>query len=108
MLAQILLALLAAVASSALTLGVAYYLFRTRWRPRLEAELTAREKELDAKLAAFGERLEAHVRKGIVDGVAALPSSDVIREDTRSLAKTGVEIVSAGLDSLLGGGRRDR
>ena len=106
MLVQIVLALISAALSSALTLGVAYWLFRRRWLPRLEDELRAREAALDAKLAAFGEVLEAHVKKGIVDGVTAIPSSEVIREGTRSLARTGAEVVTAGLETLLGGRRR--
>ena len=108
MLAQFLFALLTAVLASALTLGAAYYLFHKRWRPRLEDELRAREAELDEKLADFGEKIQAHVRQGIVDGVTAIPSSEVVREGTRSLAKTGADMVTAGLESLLGGAPRDR
>ncbi len=108
MLVQILFALATAALSSALTLGLAYYLYRKRWLPRLEEELRTREALLDEKLAAFGERLEGHVRRGIVDGVAALPSSEVIREGTRSLARTGLEVMNAGLDSLLGPRSRKR
>lgn len=108
MLVQILIALATAALSSVLTVGLVYYLFRSRWRPRLEEELRAREASLDDKLAAFGERLEGHVRRGIVDGVTALPSSEVIREGTRSLAKTGLEVMSAGLGSLLGPRSRNR
>ncbi|HEX9733463.1 MAG TPA: hypothetical protein VGG06_15945 [Thermoanaerobaculia bacterium] len=103
MLVQIVFAFGSAALSSALTLGVAWWLFRRRWLPRLEDELRAREAALDAKLAAFGQRLEVHVKKGIVDGVTAIPSSEVLRESTRSLARTGAEAVSAGLERLLGG-----
>lgn len=108
MLVQIVLALVSAALSSALTLGVAYWLFRRRWLPRLEDELRAREAALDVKLAAFGERLEGHVKKGIVDGVTAIPSSEVLRESGRSLARTGAEVVTAGLETLLGGRPRRR
>ncbi len=108
MLTQLLFALLTAVLASALTLGAAYHLFQRRWRPRLEEELRAREAELDEKLADFGEKIQAHVRQGIVDGVTAIPSSEVVREGTRSLAKTGADIVSAGLGTLLGTSPRGR
>ncbi len=108
MLTQFLFALLTAVLASALTLGAAYYLFQRRWRPRLEDELRAREAELDKKLEDYGEEIRERVRQGIVDGVAAIPSSETIREGTRSLAKTGADIVSAGLETLLGTSSRDR
>lgn len=101
----ILLILVSAGLSSFLTLGLIYYFFQTSWRPRLERELRAREEALDRKLAEFGDEVEERVRRGVLSGVASIPSTEVMREGTRSLAKTGMEIMEVGLDTLLGGPR---
>ena len=114
MLAQILIAVTSASLASAATLAVGYYLFKRRWLPRLESELKARwlprldedlrrrEQHLDEKLSAYGERLQEHVRQGIVDGVGAVSSGEALRQSGTSMAKTGLEVVSSGLESLLG------
>ena len=114
MLAQLLIALTSAFLASAATLAVGYYLLKTRWLPRLEDELKARwlprleedlktrEQHLDEKLTAYGERLQEHVRQGVIDGVGAVSSGEALRQSGTSIAKTGLEVVSSGLDSLLG------
>lgn len=111
---QILLTVLGAVLSSALTLGVAYVFFEKRYKLRLQREVDERVADyqesfrgvLDEEVDKVGEVIEARVRKGVLDAVAALPSSQVIQETTQSAVQTGVDLVEAGLKTFLGGPSR--
>ncbi len=85
-----------AVLASVCTLGLAGYLFDRRYKKRLEAEL-------DERVEAYRKRFQA-----VLDAVASLPSSEVLRETTRSAAKTGLDLMEAGLGTLLGTPRRKR
>lgn len=102
MLADLLLALFTAVLSSALTLGVAWWLWERRLRRRLETRLEAR---LAGVREELGETIRQRVRQGILDGVAAIPSAEVIRGTQKSLADAAAELVRGGVSSLLGGPR---
>lgn len=100
---QLLFVLLTALLSSAFTLLMAWWL----WQRRLKKEL---QDEIDAQVAQgideLGRKVEDSVRQGIKEGVAALPSSEVLADATRTVARTGAEIVGAGIDSLLGNRRK--
>ena len=109
-----------AVLSSVGTLALAYLLFRWRWRQRLEAELATRSHaamvELEVRLEAVGERLrerlgetvETGVRSGIAAAIKDLPSSDLVKDTTRSVARTGAELLGEGLNALFGSSRERR
>lgn len=112
----LLIILASAVAASLLTVVLAFYLFDRWYKKRLERELDER---VDAYRRLFHEEFERHgerlgalieerVRKGIVDGVAALPSPETLRETTRTVARTGVDLMEAGLGALLSGKRPKR
>ncbi|MEM9556528.1 MAG: hypothetical protein AAGC60_19880 [Acidobacteriota bacterium] len=103
MLATLAIALLAAVVSSLLTLGGAWWIYRHRVREQLEREL---EDRVRSALDDLGEVVEARVRRGVLDAVASLPSTELLADTTRTAARTGAQIVGAGLDTLLRGGRR--
>jgi hypothetical protein len=98
MLADLLLAVVTAVLSSACTLAAAWWLWERRLRRRLDARLEEVREEL-------GETIRQRVRQGILDGISAIPSVEVLRGTQRSLADTAAELVRGGLSSLLGGPR---
>ena len=106
--------LLGAMLSSALTLGVAYYFFERHYKQRLEKELDEKVGEvqqrfqevLDAEVEKVGTVIETKVRKGVLDAVASIPSSEVIQGTTQSAVQTGVDLVEAGLEAFLGTKRK--
>lgn len=98
MIVDVVLALVTAVLASACTLAAAWWLWERRLRRRLEARLEEIREEL-------GETIRQRVRQGILDGVAAIPSVEVIRGTQKSLADAAAELVRGGLSSLLGGPR---
>lgn len=101
----VLTAVLAALLASACTLGAAWWLWERRLRPRVEADFEARLATVRAEL---GETIQERVRQGILDGIAAIPSMDLLRGTQSSLADAAVELVRGGLSSLLGGPGRPR
>jgi len=111
---QALLIVLGAVLSSALTLGLVYLFFEKRYKLRLQQEIDERVEVylenfrdvLDEEVDKVGKTIETRVRKGVLDAVAALPSSAVIQETTQSAVQTGVDLVEAGLKTFLGGSSR--
>lgn len=105
LLLAVLTAVLAAALASACTLGAAWWLWERRVRPRVEADFEAR---LEAIRAELGDTIQERVRQGILDGVAAIPSMDLLRGTQKSVADAAVELVRGGLSSLLGGSGRTR
>ncbi len=98
MLSQALVIILTAVLSSLLTLGVAYYFIRKLVQERGEKtvrEITERFKN------DVGPELEKRVAQGVRSGFASLPSREVLRDTTRNMAKTGVDIVGDTLKPFL-------
>jgi len=110
MLNQIVIIVATAVLSAGLTTAGAYWLYRKRLRRELDEQLAAAlvqlEERLQAALGSLGAVVEERVRQGVVKGVASLPSSDVLADTTRTVAKTGVELAGGALGALLG--RRPR
>jgi len=88
-----------AVLSSLLTLALAAWIFEKRYRPRLEEEIDQR---VDAAVDELGRVIEERVRRGVLDAVAAIPSSEVIQTTTRAAARAGRGLVEGGLSALLG------
>lgn len=98
MLSQALVILLTALLSSLFTLGLAYYFLRKLIQERGEEtvkEITERFKN------EVGPELEQRVAQGVRSGFASLPSREVIRDTTRNMAKTGVDIVGDTLKPFL-------
>ncbi|MDX1692676.1 MAG: hypothetical protein R3208_02855 [Ketobacteraceae bacterium] len=98
MLSQALVIILTAVLSSLITLGVAYYFIRRLIQERGEKtvrEITERFKN------DVGPELEQRVAQGVRSGFASLPSREVLRDTTRNMAKTGVDIVGDTLKPFL-------
>jgi len=95
MLEHVLLALLTAVVSSLLTLGLAYWILKRRFQDRLEARLAEIREE-------FGREIQLRVREGIVDGVTSLPSAEVLGRTQRTVTGTAADLFRAGLGTLFG------
>ncbi len=106
MLNQILTIVLTALLSSALTIGLAWWLYERRLKAELDAQLEAAVAEVDDKLQGaletLGDIVEVRVKQGILSGVAAIPSSEVLADTTKSVARTGAELASKGLSALFG------
>ena len=92
--------LLTAGLSSVLTLALAYWLVEKHLKRRLELQM----KELQEEL---GSALQERVRQGVVEGVASIPSTEVLKGTSQALTATAGDLVKSGLDTLLGGGSGD-
>lgn len=114
--AQVLLTVLGAMLSSALTLGLAAYVFERRYKDRLRREIEERADEyaerlrqvLDEEIEKAGEMVEQRVRQGVLKAVADIPSSEVLQDTTQNVVQTGVDLVEAGLHTFLGTKPRKR
>lgn len=87
--------LLTAVLSSLFTLGLAVLVFHRYLKRRLESEMDRLHRE-------WGATIEERVRRGVVEGVKSLPSTEVIRGARRTLTDTAMDLVRGGLDTLAG------
>ncbi len=113
---QVLLTILGAVLSSALTLGVAFWLFERRYKEQLRREIEERADDyiarlqnvLDEEVEKAGEVVEERVQQGVLKAVAAIPSSEVLQGTTQNVVQTGVDLVEAGLNTFLGTKPRKR
>jgi hypothetical protein len=109
-----------AALSSAGTLAGAYALFRWRWQRKMEGAFEERRRqvleEMEHRLEEVGDRLrerlgetvEARVRSGVTAAIRDLPSSDLVKDTTRSVARTGAELLGEGLNALFGSRERRR
>lgn len=88
---QIVLTVVAtALLSSLLTLGIAHLVFRKHLKDRLDAELG---KAIERFKEEVGPEMEARVKKGVMEGIKSIPSKELLRDTTRSIAKTGLDIM---------------
>ena len=99
MIADLVLAVVTAVLSSACTLAAAWWFWERRLRRRLEERLETVREEL-------GATIQQRVRQGILDGIAAIPTAEMLRGTQKSLADAAAELVRGGLSSLLGSSPR--
>jgi hypothetical protein len=94
-----------ALLSSAVTLWLVAFYFRRYLLPQVERDF---QQVIDRAIEEMGRTIEERVKKGVLDGVASIPSAEMLQSTTRAAAQTGVDLVGAGINALLGGGRRDR
>ena len=98
-----------AVMSSVFTLVVvaawAHFYFQPRLRNTLQREL---DEQVEAAAQVISERVEEGVRRGLVEGVRNLPSREVLEGASRSLARTGAELVSDRLGQIFGSPKKER
>lgn len=99
---------LTAVSSSLLTVIIIGVYVEKIARPRLERELGEMLKNRSQKgMETLEGRIEKAVRRGVIDGVQALTSKEVLQDTTRSLARTGAELVEGRINQMLGRRRRE-
>lgn len=94
---------LTAALSSLLTLLVVALWGHFYFQPQLKRDLQ-RELDEQSQRAArlISESVEEAVKRGLVDGVRALPTREMLEETSRSLARTSSEIVGERLGRLFG------
>ncbi len=91
--------------SSVFTLGAAYLYVkvkRAQWQREIDQAINAKMQEVEASL---GTLIEQKVSQGVVNGVRAIPTTEMLKDTTRTVARTGAELVEDGLQVLLSGGR---
>ncbi len=113
---QALIILASALLSSFLTLALGFYYFDRHYKKRLLAEIDQLadayrrrfQEALEQAVENAGKTIETRVRRGVLDAVASLPSTEVIQGTTESVVQTGVDLVEAGLSTFLGTKTRKR
>ncbi|MAR90017.1 MAG: hypothetical protein CML06_03930 [Pseudomonadales bacterium] len=83
-----------ALLSSLLTLGIAHYLMQKHLKHRLEERVT---EAIERFKAEVGPEIEQRVKRGVQEGFKSLPSRETLRDTTRSIARTGLDIMGDGL-----------
>ena len=100
MLLQLLTILSTAVLSSLLTLVLAYWYFDRRLKRRLDQRLTELQEE-------FGSVIQERVRRGVLEGVASIPSAEVLKDTGQTLSAAAGDLVRNSLGTLLRGSSAD-
>lgn len=83
-----------AILSSLFTLILAQYIFNKKFKNQYEKGLADAIEQFKAEV---GPEIEDRVKKGVMEGFKSLPSKEVLRDTTRSIAKTGLDIMGDGL-----------
>ncbi len=83
-----------ALLSSLFTLAIAYYIVNRHARARYD---NAVNEAIERFKAEVGPEIEQRVKQGMLEGVKSLPSKEVLRDTTRTIARTGLDLVG---DSL--------
>lgn len=96
---EVLTIVVTAFLSAACTLGVVWWVYTRKLRPSLERELEEKIARLEDEL---GQLIRARVRQGVLDAVASLPSSNVLRETQKTMVRTASDLVEGGLAALWG------
>ena len=107
----ILIIVLTAVLSAALTLAGAYWAYRIRLHAEIEKQVDELGPQLEERVYAgakkAGEELLPQFRQAVTEGfVEAL--SQWPASKAREIARSGIGIVGEGLDALLGARRTDK
>lgn len=90
-----------AALSSLFTVVAAFLWFRFRTRPSLMRQLDEEFRDrLSEASEVIGERVEEAVRQGLIEGVSALPTREVLEGTTRTLARTSAEMVEDRVNRL--------
>ena len=90
-----------AALSSLFTVVAAFLWFRFRTRPSLMRQLDEEFRDRLAEASdVIGERVEEAVRQGLIEGVSALPTREVLEGTTRTLARTSAEMVEDRVNRL--------
>lgn len=83
-----------ALLSSIFTLAIGFYILRKHAGTRYD---NAVKDAIERFKVEVGPEIEQRVKQGMLEGVKSLPSKEVLRDTTRTIAKTGLDLVG---DSL--------
>ena len=83
-----------ALLSSAFTLLFAIHYFRRNTQSRVDEAVT---RAIERFKAEVGPDIERRVKQGVLEGVKSLPTREMLLDTTRSIARTGLDIVGDGL-----------
>ena len=100
MLASLLVIVLTALLSSALTVLLGWTLLRRVWRRELEQRL--RELHDD-----IGRTVEIRAKRAVSEALAENNAADALRDATWKAARSGSDLLSDGLSAILGRRRRN-
>jgi len=95
--------IITAILSGLFTCLLVSYWIQVKLWPRLIEQI---DEEFRVRLQeasdVLGDRVERSVRKGVVEGVTSLASREVLTGTTRTIARSGAEIVEESLGWILG------
>ncbi len=91
----IVVAVISALLSSLVTLSIGLLFYRRYVRPSLERRLQDLHQDI-------GRLVETRVRKAMAEALHDLSPTDVLRDRTWQVARSGADIVNEGLNALLG------
>lgn len=92
-----------AAMSAGLTVIVVALWARLYLQPRLKQALQSDlDEQVEKAAEVLAERVQEAVRQGLLDGVQSLPSREVLEGASRSLARSGAELVSDRLGQIFG------
>lgn len=104
MASNIILVLVTAIITAALTIGVAWFLYDRYGKPRLMAWI-------DDKAQDLGELLKDRVREGasigIKEGLADV-GSDVVKKTREGAAMSGLGLIEESMNTWFGSGRKKK
>lgn len=83
-----------AVLTSAITLLIAIQYFRIRAKARYDRAVSDAIERFKAEV---GPTIEQRVKQGVLDAIKSLPTREVLRDTTRTIARTGLDIVGDGI-----------
>lgn len=95
----ILIIIFTAILSSGLTLLLAWFMFQRFWRRDLERRLRDWHDEV-------GRTVEIRVKRAVVESLSDINTVDVLRDTTWKAAKSGSDLLSDGINVLLGKRKR--
>jgi len=81
--------------TSVTTITICHFYFEKKIKHQLDDKI-------ENSIEKLGDVVEEKVRQGIINGVASIPSREVLLDTTRTIAKTGADIVEEGLSTFFG------
>jgi len=102
MLSQLITIIVTALLSSLFTITIGYILFQKHLKQRVDRYI---DKTWAKTRDELGVIIANRVKEGFLDGVTNIPSREVIRNTTRTMAKAGADILEETLSPLIGKSR---
>lgn len=99
MLEPVIIILATALLSSGITLLCAWLFFQRMWRQEMERRLRDLHDDI-------GRTVEVRVKRAVADALADFNTGDALREATWKAARSGSDLLSDGLNAIMGKRRR--